>query len=68
MKHQYLAGAVSALVLATAIGMPRAALADEADLGCKLRFSLTGWSLIYKRSEGSGVVTFSDGKSMHVKV
>jgi hypothetical protein len=68
MKHQYLAGAVSALFLATAIGMPRAALADEADLGCKLRFSLTGWSLIYKRSEGSGVVTCANGKSMAVKV
>lgn len=68
MKHQYLAGVVSALLLATAIGTPRAALADEADLGCKLRFSLTGWSLIYKRSEGSGVVTCANGKSMAVKV
>ena len=38
------------------------------DLDCKLTFSLTGWSLIYKHAEGSGVVTCADGKSMPVKV
>jgi len=68
MKHPYLAGAVLASVVSMAVGLPRAAMAETADLDCKLRFSLTGWSLIYKHSEGTGVVTCANGKSMHVKV
>ena len=68
MKHPYLAGVVLASVVSMAMGVPRAAVAETADLDCKLRFSLTGWSLIYKRSEGTGVVTCANGKSMHVKV
>jgi hypothetical protein len=68
MKHSYLAGVVLASAVSLAMGLPRAANADTADLDCKLRFSLTGWSLIYKHSEGTGVVSCADGKSMHVKV
>ena len=68
MKHPYLAGAVLASVVSLAMGLPRAAMAETADLDCKLRFSLTGWSLIYKHAEGSGVVTCANGKSMPVKV
>lgn len=68
MKHPYLAGAVLAAVVSMAMGLPRAAVADTADLDCKLRFSLTGWSLIYKHAEGSGVVSCANGKSMPVKV
>ena len=68
MKHPYLAGVVLASVVSLAMGVPHAAKAEAADLDCKLRFSLTGWSLIYKHSEGTGVVTCANGKSMHVKV
>ena len=68
MKHPYLVGAVLASVMSMAMGLPRAAVAETADLDCKLRFSLTGWSLIYKHAEGSGVVTCANGKSMPVKV
>ena len=68
MKHPYLAGVVLASMASMAIGLPRAAKADTAELDCKLRFSLTGWSLIYKHAEGSGVVTCANGKSMPVKV
>lgn len=68
MRHTYLAGVVLASVVSLAMGLPRTASAEAADLDCKLRFSLTGWSLIYKHSEGTGVVTCANGKSMHVKV
>ena len=68
MKHPYLVGAVLASVMSMAMGLPRAAVAETADLDCKLRFSLTGWSLIYKHAEGSGVVTCANSKSMPVKV
>lgn len=64
MKHVYL----TALALMLVAGLPRAALAEEADLDCKLRFSLSGWSLIYKRADGTGTVTCANGKSIPVKI
>jgi hypothetical protein len=39
-----------------------------ADLDCKLTFSLTGWSLIYKHADGVGRVTCENGASMPVKI
>ena len=66
MKRVFLAG--SALVLMIGAASPRMASAAEADLGCKMKFSLTGWSLIYKRAEGSGVVTCANGTSIPVKI
>ncbi len=65
MKRHYLGALVSVLVLALTLGLPRA---QAADLDCKLKFSLTGWSLIYKRAEGTGVVTCADGTKMNVKI
>jgi hypothetical protein len=55
-------------MVSMAMGLPRAAIAETADLDCKMKFSLTGWSLIYKHAEGHGVVTCANGKSMPVKV
>ncbi|MEZ5460244.1 hypothetical protein [Dokdonella sp.] len=60
--------AVSALALAlTAVSVPKAEAA-EAQLDCEMRFSLTGWSAIYKHSEGTGKVTCENGESMNVKI
>ena len=42
--------------------------AHAADVTCKLRFSLSGWSAFYKRADGSGTVTCSNGQSMQVKL
>jgi hypothetical protein len=67
MKRHYLGASVSALVVALTLGLP-SAQAAEANLDCKLKFSLTGWSLVYKRAEGSGVVTCENGKSVPVKI
>lgn len=33
-----------------------------------MQFSLSTWSLVYKQSEGHGLVTCRDGQSMHVKI
>ncbi|MBO9662040.1 hypothetical protein [Dokdonella sp.] len=63
-----LAVLAAAVALGFAVSAPQRASAAEADLDCKLRFSLTGWSLIYKHAEGNGVVTCADGKSMRVKI
>ena len=58
---------LSALALATAFAAS-SAQAAEANLDCTMKFSLTGWSAIYKHAEGSGTVTCENGKSMHVKI
>ena len=68
MKHRYLAATGSVLALALAMGLSSPARAAEADLGCKLKFSLTGWSVIYKHAEGSGVVTCANGQTVAVKI
>jgi hypothetical protein len=68
MKYRYVAAAGSAIALALAMGLSSPARAAEADLDCKMRFSLTGWSVIYKHAEGSGTVTCANGKSMAVKI
>lgn len=60
----------SALVAFTAIALcPSQSRAEHsADLDCKLKFSLSTWSVIYKHSEGSGIVTCENGKSMRVRI
>ncbi len=44
------------------------ARAAEADLGCTLKFNLSGWSAIYKHAEGHGTVTCKDGRSIKVDI
>lgn len=68
MKHA--ASITGALVAFAAIGLypGHSRAADSADLDCKLKFSLSTWSVIYKHSEGHGVVTCEDGSSMRVHI
>ncbi len=56
------------LALAIAAVTAPQAQAAEANLDCTMRFSLTGWSAIYKHAEGTGVVTCEGGQSMNVKI
>lgn len=57
-------------VLACALGSAAVtpARAAGADLECKLSYNLSGWSLIYKHTTGTGVVKCNNGKSMAVRV
>jgi hypothetical protein len=55
-------GAAFLLVAGGIVG----AAAQADDLSCKMRFSLKGWSAIYKTAHGHGTVTCSDGSSMKV--
>jgi len=60
---------VSLLAAVCAIGFAGNQVhAGEANLDCKLHFSLSGWSVIYKHAEGSGMVTCADGRSMRVTI
>jgi hypothetical protein len=57
------------LALGAVAAYPGDARADDsANLDCKLQFSLSTWSAVYKHSEGSGIVTCENGKSMHVSI
>ena len=54
--------------LLCAMTLASAAQAAERDLDCRLVYNLSGWSLIYKHTTGSGTVTCKGGQSMRVKV
>ncbi len=64
----------AALVLAcagcstTAAQSQDASRTGTADLDCKMTFSLSGWSAIYKHADGEGTVRCADGSSMPVKI
>lgn len=68
MKRHLIPMAGAALALAIAAGMPTNARAADADLGCKMTFSMTGWSAIYKHAEGTGVVRCQNGGTAHVRI
>lgn len=68
MKKTQLRKLVLLLALSSAAIVPQLSLAAGADLDCKLRFSLESWSIIYKHSEGHGVVTCANGTSVPVVI
>ncbi len=48
-------------------GLPTAATAGG-NVKCKLSFQMSGWSVFYKESSGSGTIKCSNGQSMQVKL
>jgi hypothetical protein len=62
---------LSLLVVTLALLSPVAAEAEEDSketIGCKMRFSLKGWSVFYKTGKGSGTVTCDNGESAEVLI
>jgi hypothetical protein len=57
--------ALSALVAALVSPTPAHA---HGNVSCTMRFELSGWSVIYKTSHGTGRVTCRDGESMAVHI
>jgi hypothetical protein len=53
-----------ASALLAAILLAPGAYAGSID--CKLKFDISGWSAFYKRSDGTGTITCSNGQSMRV--
>jgi hypothetical protein len=49
------------------VWLPAAAMAGG-DVTCKLSFQMSGWSVFYKESSGSGTIKCSNGQSMAVKL
>lgn len=61
--------AIALFSIGTCAAFPHCVHAEgSADLDCKLKFSLTTWSAIYKHSEGSGMVSCENGATMRVKI
>ena len=42
--------------------------AQAAEIDCKLKFTMSGWSVFYKRADGTGTITCNNGQSMAVKL
>ena len=40
----------------------------KAKVDCTMKFSLSGWSAIYKRADGTGTVTCNNGQTAKVKL
>ncbi len=47
--------------------MPTAANADG-NVKCRMTFKISGWSIFYKESNGTGTIKCSNGQSMSVKL
>ncbi|MBX3696191.1 MAG: hypothetical protein R3F08_13150 [Dokdonella sp.] len=52
------------VTLAVAVSPARAA----GPIDCEMRFSMSGWSIFYKRATGVGTVTCDNGQSMQVRI
>jgi hypothetical protein len=57
-----------AATLALGLLLAASPATNAAGIDCSLRFSMTGWSLFYKTSSGTGTVTCSNGESMRVRI
>lgn len=55
------------LVLGAALALPGTASA-EATVKCRMTFKISGWSVFYKSSDGTGTIKCSNGQSMAVKL
>jgi hypothetical protein len=68
MNKSYTFSALAALMIGSTAMFATQAQAAGADLDCKLHFSLSGWSVIYKHAEGEGMVKCANGTSMPVTI
>jgi hypothetical protein len=51
------------------VAAPSSLAADPAaKVKCEMKFSLKGWSAIYKRANGTGTITCSNGQKANVKL
>ncbi len=62
-KHR-LTSAFASLIVAAICSQAQAA----GPVDCKLKFDISGWSAFYKRSDGTGRITCTNGQSMAVRL
>jgi len=68
MKTNNISLLAAGLACAMAMAVSTQAKAADAELDCKLDYSITGWSAIYKHSSGTGTVHCANGDTMRVKI
>jgi len=56
------------LLVVSALLALAGATAHAGSVDCKLKFTISGWSAFYKRSDGTGNITCTNGQSMHVRL
>jgi hypothetical protein len=59
--------AFAGLACAMALTLPAPAHAAE-DINCRMDYQLTGWSLVYKHTTGTGTITCDNGATLPVKL
>ena len=59
---------VAATLVIALVGMSAALAEDRTGLDCMIQFQLSGWSAIYERIDGTGIVACSDDTSLLVLV
>jgi len=64
---------ILSVVVAVSIGLGpalshEAYAKDERSVKCRIEFSLSSWSVFYKRSKGRGVITCDNGQRADVKI
>ena len=59
---------VFASILGLGLAVLAAAPAQAGEVKCKMKFSMKGWSAIYKTSKGDGTITCSNGESAAVTI
>lgn len=57
---------LSVTAAALLMGLGVAPQASASDVRCEMRFNMSGWSVFYKRSSGTGTITCNNGQSMNV--
>ncbi len=62
--RKFVFGAIALILIASTSNPAQAA----GGIDCELKFSMSGWSVFYKRSSGSGTVTCDNGQSMKVRI
>jgi hypothetical protein len=65
MRIRHLAP-VLVVAAAAVLGSGNVAAAGKTD--CKMKFSLEGWSAIYKHAEGHGVISCDNGQAFNVNI
>lgn len=66
--HSMLRPSTLSMAALFAIAALTHAPAQAADVDCKLRFNLKGWSIFYKTASGTGTITCSNGQSAAVRI
>ncbi|MFT4197486.1 MAG: hypothetical protein QM601_06170 [Pseudoxanthomonas sp.] len=59
---------IRTIALASTLALAAVAAPSHAATTCKIKFYLSGWSAIYKTSDGSGTITCDNGQRMKVKL